>query len=209
MHTAILPRVAMHPCWLNNGGCDELCLSRPSSSGNLERVCACRNGYLLQNDNVTCVSCEALSYKCSCANLYYSLLIALTNWFGFASHPNLQWSLKVDPSLLVVPNIRPPPKTPISLDIDLENNMIYWIDRVDKAIYRGSVNGGPRETIIFKGLRNPASLAVDWMGKNLYWADSGTKRIEVSRLNGADRRVLVEGTEVAHVSAIAVDLKSQ
>ena len=71
------------------------------------------------------------------------------------------------------------------------------------------MSGGPRETIITKGLVRPVAVVVDWMGKNLYWADSGTERIEVSRLNGDYRKVLVEGGMVRHVTTMIVDLKSQ
>ena len=97
----------------------------------------------------------------------------------------------------------------ISLDVDIENDTLYWIDSSEKGIYRGSMEGGAREAVITQGLNNPAALAVDWVGKNLYWGDSGTKRIEVSELSGSKRKVLLEGGMVSDITALIVDLKSQ
>lgn len=138
------------------------------------------------------------------------LLAAVNNWFVFATSSGLQWfSEDVDRKVIVEPPILPFPSSVISLDVDRENNTIYWIDSELKGIYRAPLKGGSRETIITKGLIRPVAVVVDWMGKNLYWADSGTRRIEVSRLNGDYRRVLVEGGMVNHVTAMIVDLKSQ
>ena len=128
----------------------------------------------------------------------------------FATGSGLQWfSEDVDRKVVAEPPILPFSSNVISLDIDRENDTVYWIDTELNGIYRAPLKGGPRETIITKGLVRPVTVVVDWMGKNLYWADSGTGRIEVSRLNGDYRRVLVEGGMVNRVAAMIVDLKSQ
>ena len=128
----------------------------------------------------------------------------------FATNTGLQWfSEHVTKKVIVEPPILPFSSRVISLDVDRENDTIYWIDSELKGIYRAPMSGGPRETIITKGLVRPVAVVVDWMGKNLYWADSGTERIEVSRLNGDYRKVLVEGGMVRHVTTMIVDLKSQ
>lgn len=140
----------------------------------------------------------------------FTFLSAVGNWFAFATSSGLQWfSTDAPRQLTVEPAILPSPTGVLSLDVDIENDTIYWIDSSLKGIYRAPMEGGTRESIVTKGLINPTALAVDWMGKNLYWADSGTMRIEVSRLNGTQRRVLLEARSVVEVTALAVDLKSQ
>ena len=137
--------------------------------------------------------------------------LAVNDWFAFATRSGLQWFSEdiTTRKVVIEPPILPFSSSITSLDVDRENDTIYWIDSSLKGIYRGLRKGGQREVVVTRGLKNPVALAVDWMGKNLYWADSGTRRIEVSRLNGAYRRVLVEGSMVGDVTALIVDLKSQ
>lgn len=185
---------SVHPCWENNGKCSHLCLA-VSSSGNrdedtLVASCKCSTGYLLQNDGLTCQP-------------YFNnhIIFGSDNRIGIVS---LDTQSNVDVTL----KISPPPKNILSLDYDLRNDYIYWIDESKATIYRAPAKGGTREVVIATLIR-PTSLAIDWMGGNLYFADSGTQRIEVSRLDGSSRRVLQSGNDVGEVTFITVDLKSQ
>ena len=101
------------------------------------------------------------------------------------------------------------PKSVISLDYDLKNDYIYWIEEGSARIYRAPAKGGERETVLEHGLVQPTALAIDWMGGNLYFADSVTRRLEVCRLDGSSRKVLVSDNNVGDVLAIALDLRSQ
>ncbi len=49
---------AVHPCYVNNGGCSHLCLVRPNPArpGGLEVSCACPTGLKVMADGRTCFS---------------------------------------------------------------------------------------------------------------------------------------------------------
>lgn len=136
--------------------------------------------------------------------------VDLKNYLIFAGSSRIgRVSLDAHSNIDVTIPISPPPIDPLSVDVDLATNDIYWIDGGAPGIYRAPFNGGPRETIIDCGIVEPTALAIDWIGRLLYWADSATKRIEVCHLNGTSCRVLFNtGNLVGEVSSIALDIKS-
>ena len=117
-------------------------------------------------------------------------------------------SLDINSDTEIAIPISPAPNDALSVDVDLEENYVYWVDGGTNSICRVHYLGGQKEVVI-AGLVRPTALAVDWIGRNLYWADSGTRRIEVSHLDGSDRLVLVQGSIASEVTSIALDLKSQ
>ena len=78
-----------------------------------------------------------------------------------------------------------------SLDFNVQEMQIYWIDTSLRSINRALLQRGQIEHLIFVDLPHPEGLAVDWIAKNLYWTDSKHQRLEVARLNGQHRKILI------------------
>ncbi len=97
----------------------------------------------------------------------------------------------------------------LSVDYDLKNDYVYWIEEGSPIIYRAPAKGGKREVALQHGLIRPTALAIDWLGGNLYFSDSGTMRLEVCRLDGSSRKVLASDNNVGEVLSIVLDLNSQ
>lgn len=118
-------------------------------------------------------------------------------------------SLDTQSGVDVTTPIHPDPKKVLSLDYDLKNDHIYWIEEDSPYIYRAPAKGGNKEIVLKHGLVRPTALAIDWLGGNLYFADSGTRRLEVCRLDGSSRKVLASDNNVGEVLSIVLDLNSQ
>ncbi len=56
-------------------------------------------------------------------------------------------------------------------------------------IYRTTMAGTQRKTIIDEDLAQPSGLALDYEDKKLYWTDAIREKIERSNLDGSDRQV--------------------
>lgn len=118
-------------------------------------------------------------------------------------------SLEVDRDIDITTPIYPKPTKVLSVDYDLKNDYVYWIEEDFPIIYRAPIDGGDKEIVIRYGLVRPTALAVDWLGGNLYFGDSGSRRLEVCRLDGSSRKVLISDNNVGEVLSITVDLYSE
>ncbi|CAG0878905.1 unnamed protein product [Cyprideis torosa] len=104
------------------------------------------------------------------------------------------------------------------LDYDPVNEVLYWVDSVEKRIKRSLMPHGKRpevqigapQLLEIKGVAKPTSLSVDWVGENIYWAEidrSSSKsrgRIVVSKLDGRYRHLVI-GSDLEMPSSVAVD----
>ena len=118
-------------------------------------------------------------------------------------------SLDIHSDVDITIPIFPKSRNILSLDYDLKNDYIYWIEEGSASIYRASSKGDEREVVLKHGLIRPTALAIDWLGGNLYFGDSGTRRLEVCRLDGSSRKVLVSDNNVGEILSIVIDLNSQ
>ena len=81
---------------------------------------------------------------------------------------------------------------PVALDMDIQDNRIYWTDVTLNTISRVFINGSSPEVLVTVNVSNPDGLAVDPVGGNMYWTDTGIDKIEVSRLDGSMRKTLID-----------------
>ncbi|GFS94300.1 low-density lipoprotein receptor-related protein 4 [Nephila pilipes] len=156
-------------CKVNNGGCSHLCLMAPSSKG---YSCKCPTGILLQKDQKTCSK-------------------GMNNFLIVAQRTDVRKvSLDVPYTADVVLRINNINNI-IALDVDTQDEKIYWSDTGREKIQRSNLDSSRVENVITKGLGSVDFLAVDSTGRKLYWTDDQRKCIEVSELDGTSRKVLV------------------
>ncbi|XP_072919438.1 low-density lipoprotein receptor-related protein 8-like isoform X6 [Hemitrygon akajei] len=214
-------KTGLNECLTNNGGCSHTC--RDLKVG---YECECPAGYTLL-DSKTCGDineCEDLDrcsqictnikggYKCTCFQGYemdpmtesckavgQSPSVLFTN-----SHDIRMINLLKKEYTRLVSTL----KNAVSLDVDVEENKIYWIDLYYKVIYSAPLDQGsdPGQYIhlIDQDLQIPECLAIDWIHKNIYWTDSGSRSISVATTDGTKRKTLIN-TELENPRAIAVD----
>ncbi|XP_032884013.1 low-density lipoprotein receptor-related protein 8 isoform X3 [Amblyraja radiata] len=216
-----LKECGLNECLTNNGGCSHIC-----RDWKVGYECECPAGYTLL-DTKTCGDineCEDLDqcsqictnikggYKCTCFQGYEmdpmtesckavgkSPAVLFTN-----SHDIRMINLLKKEYTRLVSTL----KNVVSLDVDVEENKIYWIDLYYKIIYSAPLDKGsdPSQHIhlIEQGLLIPECLAIDWIHKNIYWTDSGTKSISVATIDGTKIKTLIN-TELENPRAIVVD----
>ncbi|XP_078263776.1 low-density lipoprotein receptor-related protein 8 [Rhinoraja longicauda] len=216
-----LKECGLNECLTNNGGCSHIC-----RDWKVGYECECPAGYTLL-DSKTCGDineCEDLDrcsqictnikggYKCTCFQGYEmdpmtesckavgkSPAVLFTN-----SHDIRMINLLKKEYTRLVSSL----KNVVSLDVDVEENKIYWIDLYYKMIYSAPVDKGSDPSqhvhLIEQGLLIPECLAIDWIHKNIYWTDSGTKSISVATIDGTKKKTLIH-TELENPRAIVVD----
>ncbi|GFX35965.1 low-density lipoprotein receptor-related protein 4 [Trichonephila clavipes] len=141
----------------------------PSSKG---YSCKCPTGILLQKDQKTCSK-------------------GMNNFLIVAQRSDVRKvSLDVPYTADVVLRINNINNI-IALDVDTQDEKIYWSDTGREKIQRSNLDGSRVENVITKGLGSVDFLAVDSTGRKLYWTDDQRKCIEVSELDGTSRKVLV------------------
>ncbi|XP_034249826.1 nidogen [Thrips palmi] len=79
----------------------------------------------------------------------------------------------------------------IGVDVDCEEQRIYWSDVASKSIKSMFYNGTGINTFLDAEIVSPEGIAVDWVSRNIYWADSSKDTIEVASLDTKGRTTLV------------------
>ncbi|CAH0551681.1 unnamed protein product [Brassicogethes aeneus] len=176
-----------HPCQLNKGGCEHLCL--PTSYNGY--ACKCATGYSRVPKNFSrCVGVDEF--------IYYSL-----NW-------ELQ-GLALDGSnetQVLGPISRVLSAT--SIDFDVEEDTIYWADSDHGTVTRIKRDGTNRKQILEQTVLDNGpvdwltGLAVDWIGKNMFWCDSKRGVIEVAGVDGTKQHVLLSN-DIGKPTSLVVD----
>jgi hypothetical protein len=83
--------------------------------------------------------------------------------------------------------------TYFDFDVDLENEMIYWVDPGDDVVRRTDLDGtGPVETLV-TGLSQPRGFALDVPGGKMYWTDFTLGTLQRSNLDGTNVELLLTG----------------
>ncbi|XP_014481783.1 PREDICTED: low-density lipoprotein receptor-related protein 2 [Dinoponera quadriceps] len=164
-----------HPCLINNGGCEQLCL--PASGGT--RVCACGMEYRKISDT----RCEP--YKT------FAVVTQLDVARGY--------SLK-DSKEAMIP-IAGVGHHILHVDVHYAGNWIYWVEfnrGIWNGIFRIRPNGTELQQVVKQGIGSNGirGLAVDWIAGNLYFANvfPHDNYVEVCWLDGSNRKVLAKTT---------------
>lgn len=164
-----------HPCTVNNGGCEQICLPM---KGN-RRTCACGMQYKKSSET----GCE--SYKT------FLVVTQLDVARGY--------SFK-DAKEAMVP-IAGPGHHILHIDVHYAQNWIYWVEfnrGTWNGIFRIRPNGTELQHVIKNGIGSNGirGLTIDWIAGNLYFANvfPHDNYVEVCRLDGAHRKVIVKTT---------------
>ncbi|XP_062493545.1 prolow-density lipoprotein receptor-related protein 1-like [Pezoporus occidentalis] len=149
--------------------CSQTCLNTPGSYN-----CSCLPGYLLEPDGRICklTGPEPL------------LLVAVQSEvlsYGLRSGRE-EVLLAADKDRVV-----------FSLDYDLVERKIFWMDLATESIRWQGLDSGKKGTVV-KGVKSDC-IAVDWLGRNLYWTDGAAGQVLATRL-GATWRGTPEYTVV-------------
>lgn len=163
-----------HPCLLNNGGCEQICIPTEGRS----RTCACGIGY--KRDEISCSPYRT-----------FAVVAQLDMARGY--------SLK-DSAEAIVP-ITGTGHHILHVDIHFAGSWIYWVEfnrGIWNGIFRIRPNGTELQHIIKDGIGSNGirGLAIDWISGNMYFTNvfPHENYVEVSWLDGTNRKVLVKTT---------------
>ncbi|XP_045536115.1 low-density lipoprotein receptor-related protein 2 [Papilio machaon] len=164
-----------HPCTLNNGGCEQICI--PSDGGS--RICSCSIGYKKENE-VNCVP-----YKT----------------FAVVSQLDLIRGYSLEGSAEAMVPVTGQGHHILHVDVHFSDNFIYWVEFNRgqwNGIFRIRPNGTELEHVIKDGIGSNGirGLAVDWVAGNLYFTNvfPHENYVEMCWLDGSHRKVLVKTT---------------
>ncbi|NWU95282.1 LRP2 protein, partial [Upupa epops] len=145
------------------GACSQTCLNTPGSYS-----CSCLPGYLLEADG----------HVCKLTGPEPVLLVAIQSQvlsYGLRSgHEEVLLTTDKD-------------RVVFSLDYDLVERKVFWMDLATESIRWQDLNTGKKGTLV-KGVRSDC-IAVDWLGRNLYWTDGAAGQVLATRLRAAWRGV--------------------
>ncbi|XP_077987405.1 low-density lipoprotein receptor-related protein 6-like [Glandiceps talaboti] len=162
-------------CAVDNGGCDQLCISTPDI--NIDH-CLCTAGYVMDS-NGTCVEDRHLIPG-------HKLLIAYPE--GICSTPvnlaDVQNLSGVLNCFLYA--------TISHFDYDFQQEMLYVYMPSDAAIKRVRVRENEAFEIVHSDVRNVGGIAVDWISATLYWTETTNNKIMISRLDGLYKSIIAD-----------------
>ena len=66
-------------------------------------------------------------------------------------------------------------KAAMSLDVDIQNKMLYLADLGNHSIVKASLDNADKVEHIIKNVQKPEGLAFDWIAGNIYWSSTHPK----------------------------------
>ncbi|NXY56350.1 VLDLR protein, partial [Callaeas wilsoni] len=141
------------------GACSQTCLNAPGSYS-----CGCLPGYLLEPDG----------HVCKLTGPEPKLLVAVQSEV-------LSYGLRSGHEEVVLATDKD--RVVFSLDYDLVERKVFWMDLATESIRWQDLNSGKKGTLV-KGVRSDC-IAVDWLGRNLYWTDGAAGQVLATRLGAA------------------------
>ncbi|NXH54993.1 LRP2 protein, partial [Rhabdornis inornatus] len=141
------------------GACSQTCLNAPGSYS-----CRCLPGYLLEPDG----------HVCKLTGPEPKLLVAVQSEV-------LSYGLRSGHEEVVLATDKD--HVVFSLDYDLVERKLFWMDLATESIRWQDLNSGKKGTLV-KGVRSDC-IAVDWLGRNLYWTDGVAGQVLATRLGSA------------------------
>uniref|UniRef100_A0A8C9T8W7 Very low density lipoprotein receptor n=1 Tax=Scleropages formosus TaxID=113540 RepID=A0A8C9T8W7_SCLFO len=212
----------VNECLQNNGGCSHICQDNV-----IGYECDCTPGLQLI-DRKTCGDineclnpgiCSQIcinlkgGYKCECHN-GYQMDSSTGVCKAVGKEPCLIFTNRRDIRKLTLERreytqIVEQLRNTVALDADFSQQMIFWADLGQKAIFRYAITSlekrdGSTITKVIDNVHTPVGIAVDWIYKNIYWSDLGTKTISVANFNGTKSKVLFS-SGLKEPASIAVD----
>ncbi|KAM6071749.1 uncharacterized protein LJ206_010167 isoform 1-T1 [Theristicus caerulescens] len=143
--------------------CSQTCLNAPGSYS-----CGCLPGYLLEPDG----------HVCKLGGPEPMLLVAVQSEL-------LSCGLRSGHEEVLLPTDKD--RVVFSLDYDLVERKIFWMDLATESIRWQDFDLGKKGTLV-KGVRSDC-IAVDWLGRNLYWTDGAAGQVLATRLGAAWRGI--------------------
>ncbi|XP_064305963.1 low-density lipoprotein receptor-related protein 2-like isoform X1 [Phalacrocorax carbo] len=151
------------------GACSQTCINAPGSY-----TCGCVPGYLLEPDGRVC----------KLTGPEPMLLVAVQSEL-------LSYGLRSGREEVLLATDKD--RVVFSLDYDLVERKVFWMDLVTESIRWQDFDFGKKGTLV-KGVKSDC-IAVDWLGRNLYWTDGAAGQVLATQL-GAPWRGIPEYTVV-------------
>ena len=149
-----------HPCVINNGGCEHLCVP----AANNGRVCRCSTGSRKEGET------RCVPYKS------FAIVSQLSLARGFATAGlDVADASGNGASEAMIP-ITGPGHNILHIDVHVDSSWIYWVEfNKDKVngIYRVKPDGGELTHVISTGIGSNGirGLAIVWLAGNLYFTN--------------------------------------
>ncbi|KAF2366806.1 Low-density lipoprotein (LDL) receptor class A repeat [Trinorchestia longiramus] len=186
VHRQRQPQVE-HPCGVNNGGCEALCIVMYGPSGEGRAECLCPPGYVLRRR--TCaeqIPDEFLLYVMERPGLIKGVPL---------DQPRGKQVIQPITGLV----------RPTAVDYHARTRFIVYSDVQRQRIDRRKIDGSMHVPVVSDGLINVEGLAVDWLADNLYWTDEGRSCIFVCKLDDSSMRRLLVHENLNNPRAIVLN----
>ncbi|XP_030852434.1 low-density lipoprotein receptor-related protein 8-like [Strongylocentrotus purpuratus] len=85
-------------------------------------------------------------------------------------------------------------QTPVAVDYDPVNGIVYWTDSYNRSISSAHIDGTNQKTVI-DGLGTPDGMYFDVQTKTIYWTDALHNTIEAVNPNGTGRHNILSGLD--------------
>ncbi|XP_045484331.1 low-density lipoprotein receptor-related protein 1B [Pieris rapae] len=180
--------LAKHPCAINKGGCDHLCITA-YRDGTAHPQCLCKHGYRLVGR--TCERVQLPEWMLVCRGAP-----PLVQSVSLEPHSEALW----EPAAPAAHAARP-----TAADVDFAAGMLYYCDVHRYEIVRQKLDGSGREVFVGEDVDNCEGLAIDWLGRNLYWTDDALGRVSVARLDSPKTRTVLISDSDFNPRSIALD----
>ncbi|XP_078069987.1 low-density lipoprotein receptor-related protein 1-like [Mustelus asterias] len=209
----------VNECLDNNGGCSHICKDLT-----VGYKCDCPTGFELIGKTCgdideckiagtcsqTCMNLEG-SYMCKC-HIGYQMDPANGVCKAVGEEPYLIFTNRHDIRKLglhhkVYSQIVAELRNAVALDIDVAEQMIFWADLGQQAIFSMLMDkhkGSTGISRIVNNVRIHVGIAVDWIYNNIYWTDMGARTISVASFNGIRRKTLFD-SNLREPASVAVD----
>ncbi|VDD90121.1 unnamed protein product, partial [Enterobius vermicularis] len=184
----VVPRknVGSHPCQIENGNCEHLCISKQYS----QFQCMCATGFVLDGET-----------RCKLFDKSFLLVASKTKVIGIPLNEDHAKAVAMEPiggSAIT------------AVDFEYESKSIFVAESAgpNRGILRYTLGGGEVKNIVKDsfGSFTIRSIAVDWVNYNIYFinVDADRTHLEVCQLDGKHRKILLS-TKTETPTSLAVD----
>eukprot|EP00058_Branchiostoma_floridae_P017898 XP_002603387.1 hypothetical protein BRAFLDRAFT_80380 [Branchiostoma floridae] len=169
MYGAGLRTDVTNACTESDSACMDMCLARPGG-----RTCVCRAYFVLQSDNTTCAPPEIKAPSYLWINLLEGGTTVVRMFEGNSSSIRALAQQTVTVTNLLAAKS---PSIVVSLDYDIRQGLVFWIDVGLKEIQQVNVRTGKVTALKTEISTGAEVLATDWVNQNLYYTDFNYNRV--------------------------------